>query len=1241
MSILSWNCHGLGNPRALQFLKDIIIQKRPKYVFLCETLSRKDTLEKVKSVIGFEGLLTVDACGRSGGIALLWKVQDEVQLLGYSNNYIDVTIQDETKGFWRLTGCYGEPNRSLRHKTWTLLKTLAAQYDYPWCVIGDMNNVVSQEDKKGGNQYPSWLIEGFNTALSECNLCDLDLIGHPYTWEKGRGTTNWVEVRLDRAVVNQNWLEMFTSAKLFNLEISSSDHTPILLSLSAPDFTTAKKRFRFENAWLREPLCTQIVKDSWEFSNSNSITEKIDLCGKALADWGQCYTGNFERKIQQCKKEVQLWKKGRDDISIAKFQDAQNELFETYAKREVFWRQRSKQLWLRDGDHNSKYFHSLASSRKKHNSTTKLKDSNGDWIGWQDGLTDVITSYFENLFCSTGVDTSGVINNIPTTITATQNANLLAPVSNEEVRKALFQMHPDKSPGPDGMTPGFYQRCWSTVGPDTTQMIRNFFSNGELPQGLNDTHVVLIPKVRNPISMSDLRPISLCNVLYKILSKVLANRLKDVLPQLISDNQSAFVAGRLITDNIMISYEIMHYLKRKRRGKEGYMAVSLDFSKAYDRVEWIFLKDLMLKMGFDAHWVRLVLNCVNSVRYTILNSGREMGPIIPNRGIRQGDPLSFYLFLICAEGFSSLIKQFEASKRIRGCKVANGAPVISHMLFADDSYVYCRANEREASNVIQLLRIFELASGQIVNFDKSSLFFSSNTLPAVRTLVCQIMGIKAANESSTYLGLPCLIGRNKNAILGFLKTKVHKRINQWESRFLSKAGKEILLKTVAQAFPSYAMSVFLLPLETCHGLESIMSKFWWQSSKDKQGVSWVSWKKLCKHKSFGGIGFRDIRNYNLALLGKQAWRLLTDQSSLVTKIYKARYFPKDTFLNANVGNNPSFIWKSIVESKDVIKAGARVRIGSGLNTSILSYPWIPDLQQPYVSSTHPGLEGKTVASLMQIQYKSWDVEVISDLFNDRDKSLILGIPLSQQNVPDCWCWSREAAGFYSVKSSYKMLQNEGSEVQNSDNFWKDFWQIKVPQKVLHFGWRAITGCLPTKVQLQTKHVVVPLSCPFCNAERETISHVLIECHFARSCWNRSAINSSSSAVSDFRGWFIMVTAARNSSSAAEVLMIAWQIWSARNDILWNQKTVSAASVVLSARSNLNQWLCAQQKRMDPLLVYNNQVLESEHWTKPIENMIKVNVDGSIFEAENCFGFGFLARDSQGSLIEGISKSLPG
>ncbi|KAM6571899.1 hypothetical protein CsatA_015979 [Cannabis sativa] len=163
--------------------------------------------------------------------------------------------------------------------------------------------------------------------------------------------------------------------------------------------------------------------------------------------------------------------------------------------------------------------------------------------------------------------------------------------------------------------------------------------------------------------------------------------------------------------------------------------------------------------------------------------------------------------------------------RLKGCKVANGATVISHMFFADDSYVYCRANNREASNILHLLQLFEIASGQQVNFSKSSVFFSTNVPNATRDRLCGILRMRLADEHSTYLGLPCVMGRNKDAILGFLKDKMQKRIQGWEGRILSTAGHEVRIKTVAQALPSFAMSMFLLPLKTCSHLESLMSKY--------------------------------------------------------------------------------------------------------------------------------------------------------------------------------------------------------------------------------------------------------------------------------------------------------------------------------------------------------------------------------------------------------------------------------
>ncbi|KAM6544338.1 hypothetical protein CsatB_008785 [Cannabis sativa] len=528
----------------------------------------------------------IDVNGRSGGFALLWKIEDEVSLLGFSDAYIDVRVASEGVQEWRFTGVYGEPNRSRRASTWNLLRTLANRSNLP------------------------------------CGLQDMELCSYPFTWERGRGTNHWIKVRLDRGLANLAWLNMFTSVKLHNLEISTSDHTLILMVMVPTTGHNFVKQFRFEN-----------------------------FCGEKLADWGKEVTGNFKERLKKCKNELQRWKLGRDEVSVANYKQPKRNLVQSYVQREVFWRQRSKKLWLQEGDNNNKYVYASATTRRRNNFVAKLKDHPGAWVDWDSGLDQLMRD---------------VTSIVQTRVSSQKNTELLLPVSDEEVCKALFQMHPDKSQGPDD---------------------------------LNKTILVLIPKKKQPMDMGNLRPIALCNVLYKIVSKVVGNRLKSVM-----------------------------------LGRDGYMALKLDVSKVYDKLEWGYLCAMMVSLVF----------CV------------VMNKVVYSRDVK-------------------LLK----------------------------------ATEDEAYNVKDLLRTYEVASGQRINFTKSSVFYRNNT-----------------------------VGRNKNAILGFLKDKLRKRIQGWEGRILSRAGKEVLLKSIAQALPNYAMSVFLLPLDTCKELERLMAKFRWHSnSSSGKGIN--------------------------------------------------------------------------------------------------------------------------------------------------------------------------------------------------------------------------------------------------------------------------------------------------------------------------------------------------------------------------------------------------------------------
>ena len=263
------------------------------------------------------------------------------------------------------------------------------------------------------------------------------------------------------------------------------------------------------------------------------------------------------------------------------------------------------------------------------------------------------------------------------------------------MKAALKQMYLLKALGPDGMPPLFFQHFWPTCGDVVSTMVLDFLNQGISWPNFNETHIVLIPKIKEPKRVTNYRPISLSNVTYKIVSKVIANRLKKILPSIISKTQSAFVHGRLITDNVLVAFETMHHISNKKFGKVGEMARKLDMSKAYDTVGWEYLEKIMKKFGFDERWRVLVMRCVRSVTYSIKINGSPRGHIIPSRGIRQGDPLSPYLFLLCAEGLSTLIKASMARGNMTEVSVCHRGPILSHLFFADDSLIFYKASLEE------------------------------------------------------------------------------------------------------------------------------------------------------------------------------------------------------------------------------------------------------------------------------------------------------------------------------------------------------------------------------------------------------------------------------------------------------------------------------------------------------------------------------------------------------------------
>ncbi|CAN0876959.1 hypothetical protein LINGRAHAP2_LOCUS11593 [Linum grandiflorum] len=296
MIVLAWNCRGLGNTRAVRVLGELIKAHRPDVVFLSETLVSNQKMEEVRVKIKFEGCFAVAARGRSGGLIVLWREKNQVLINQFCDNYIDAQITDAVGGEFRFTGYYGFPERERRKEAWEMLKRLGNGVHGPWCIMGDFNDILHQDEQKGRHLRPQPLIDGFRAAVAECNLVDIQLDGYPYTWARAKGQSHGVESRLDRAMVNAEWIERYMNGKLRNLVAPYSDHAPILLDTDPRPGVRRPWRFRFENAWRREAAINPLVEEAWREEMGEEVTHKLQACAAALEVWGRGFARRFRHR---------------------------------------------------------------------------------------------------------------------------------------------------------------------------------------------------------------------------------------------------------------------------------------------------------------------------------------------------------------------------------------------------------------------------------------------------------------------------------------------------------------------------------------------------------------------------------------------------------------------------------------------------------------------------------------------------------------------------------------------------------------------------------------------------------------------------------------------------------------------------------------------------------------------------------------------------------------------------------
>jgi len=509
----------------------------PDILFLLETKNSSNNVLNVKGWMGYDNAHIVDPEGLSGGLALLWKASYEVEVLDSDKRIIDTKIKLGSLWFF-ASFVYGDPVWNSRQEVRDNLINIGLTRNEPWFVVGDLNEIWDNSEKLGGPARDESSFLPFRNMVRDCRLRDIPFSGNKFSWA-GKRNDMWIQIRLDRALGNSEWFHLFPRVHSEYLERVGSDHRP-LLTRFVNENQSFSGRFMFDKRWISKPETIEVVRQGWHNGGNTgdiSLFDRIAACRRSLSRWKRSSQSNSKTRIKMLRENLE--EEGSKQFPrFFLLQRWKGELADAYRQEEVYWKQKSSENWLNDGDKNTKYFHGSVNGRRAQNKVFSLIDDNGVEQFSDGSKGNIAVDYFQKLFSSSQLcDASNLLAGMLPRVTASMNVELTKPVTNEEIRQAVFGIRGSSAPGADGMTGLFLQTYWSVIGQQVCEEVRNFFDSGSFPDEWNFTQICLLSKKPNPNRMTDLRPISLCSVSYKIISKILCSRLKVYLPDIVSKHK--------------------------------------------------------------------------------------------------------------------------------------------------------------------------------------------------------------------------------------------------------------------------------------------------------------------------------------------------------------------------------------------------------------------------------------------------------------------------------------------------------------------------------------------------------------------------------------------------------------------------------------------------------------------------------------------------------------------------------
>lgn len=604
MNIICWNCRGTDNKGFVGLIMDLMKEYDASLIILLETHAPKAKAESIARRAGLDGLIVQDARGQSGGIWILWKASVWTVLeVRSSFQVVHMRVRWKRDRWWALSAVYGSPQPMLRRELWRDLKDMGREFSSAWAILGDFNSILYDHEKVGGSARSSWRDSArFNEVINEVGLIDAGFQGPPFTWLKGS-----LMERLDQMLINSEWRLRFQLAVVHHLPPLKSDHRPLLVKFQRePQPNRFRRPFRFNAGWLSHEDFPSFLAKNWD--QGEDWSGKMQHLQESLRKWNVEVFGNIFKKKKELLRRLRgidrSLSRGPNKYLAELYQELWVQYEEILFREEVLWFQKSRCKWLEFGDKNTRYFHGTTVVRRRKSTIDSLQDAEGRWISEPKALGNMVTDYYKQLFTDSGSFEPFCISGCFPRLDDDWKNEISRPVTDEEIRSTIGFMGNFKAPGSDGLQAIFYKSQWSIVGPAVCSLIKAIFQEPSKVSELNETLITLVPKVEPVTSIKEMRPISLCNVTYKAVTKILSQRLRVMLDKLISPVQCSFVPNRQSRDNIIITQEVIHSMKAKK-GAVGWMAIKLDLEKAYDRLKWEFVRETLIDAGFPQSFVQL------------------------------------------------------------------------------------------------------------------------------------------------------------------------------------------------------------------------------------------------------------------------------------------------------------------------------------------------------------------------------------------------------------------------------------------------------------------------------------------------------------------------------------------------------------------------------------------------------------------------------------------------------------